>query len=126
MDDVSQIASRSPALRRLLQTLEQEGGMQSDVDRSYEMVAQDQEQSDSVESEAGSLGLLPVRPAQLRQLRFSRARLESTCARDPNRRAPSVAPSPAPVWRAAAVASSGVGFCCEGGPFFREWGGSAG
>ena len=87
MDDVSQIASRSPALRRLLQTLEQEGGMQSDVDRSYEMVAQDQEQSDSVESEAGSLGLLPVRPAQLRQLRFSRARLESTCARDPNRRA---------------------------------------
>ena len=68
MDDVSQIASRSPALRRLLQTLEQEGGMQSDVDRPYEMVAQDQEQSDSVESEARSLGLLPVRPAQLRPI----------------------------------------------------------
>ena len=66
MDDpAAQIASRSPALRRLLRTLEQEGGMQPSgaVDRSYEMVAQDQEQSDSVDSEAGSLGLLPVRPA---------------------------------------------------------------
>ena len=120
MDDVSQIASRSPALRRLLRTLEQEGGMQgSDVDRSYEMVAQDQEQSDSVaESEAGSLGLLPVRPAQLR---FSRARLDLRACASRSQPPSSVAPSPAPVWRAAAaVASSGVGCCCEGGPFFRE------